>query len=394
MKNSNTIHGYDWTGRKVLVTGASGFKGAWLAYVLQELGCKVYSLATHAVPDPFSSYQLLRLRERGLTELPVTDITTPRDESGSLFRAINEAGPFDVVFHLAATAQVTVARRDPMRALNVNVMGTLQLLEAHRLLQFKDTRMIIVSTDHVFGADEKLPRHGHPETEAVRVGGIYDTSKAMMEMGVHGYWASFADELPAIGITRSSNVFGYGDAGSRRVIPTFIRAAMDGQITLTCRRNGRQFIYIGDSVEGYILAASVLHGSGPAGARNLHRSAPQIFHFAQNKYGNRTPYVTIGDLAKQIAALFGAKVIEAADCVDFIPHENRVQALDCRKTFAHLGWRPQTTLRAGLERLKPFFAEERNSALTPNSRLHELMEQEAIGIAGSLVHSNESANAA
>jgi CDP-glucose 4,6-dehydratase len=136
------VKGFEWSGKKVLVTGASGFKGSWLCKVLHKLGADVYGI-TRQVLNPISSYNLLELEET-IVKVPA-DITVPRQ----VFDVLNNIAP-DVIFHLAAKAQVPVALRDPIRTFDVNVMGTLNILEACRKYAVAE-KLLIVSTDHVFG---------------------------------------------------------------------------------------------------------------------------------------------------------------------------------------------------------------------------------------------------
>jgi CDP-glucose 4,6-dehydratase len=344
VRTSSTVGGLDWQGKRVLVTGASGFKGAWLCEVLLSLGAEVTGIAGH-VANPVSSFSLFELNKK-MTTLRA-DISVYQEAADVL----NAVEP-EAIFHLAAKAQVPVALRDPKRTFSVNVMGTLNILEACRVLGIGG-RLLVVSTDHVFGnpKPEDVPTDGFVETAPVTFSGPYDTSKSAMELCVRSYYSNYRSELPAIGITRAANVFGYGDVATRRVIPNFLQSGFDrGEIPLRYRQNGRQFIDVADIVEGYIRAAAAL---------NPDADEVETFHFAIQRYPESTDgrnFVRIHELAEVCRSLFRtAKVVETPDCQDWAPHENQEQALNCDATSNRLNWHPSTGLREGLVELKEWY---------------------------------------
>jgi CDP-glucose 4,6-dehydratase len=286
---------------------------------------------------------------------------------------LNSIAP-EVVFHLAAKAQVPVALRDPRRAFDVNVMGTLNILEACRQLRVAK-RVLIVSTDHVFGHVKESDlstgqyRGGFDESSRVSYGGPYDTSKSAMELCVRSYHRTYWSQMPAIGITRAANVFGYGDVGPRRVIPLFVSSAVKSphKISIKYRRNGRQFVYISDVINGYIRAAASLgeHGlhASPEAERPDQRSPfTPTFHFAVQDYeGTEEPFIRIkalGQLVVDQLENWNAKLVETDHCVDYAPNENPVQALKCGKTRATLGWRPHLELKDGIRKLGQWYAQK------------------------------------
>jgi len=260
---SSAGHGTDfnWQGQKVLVTGASGFKGSWLCGILVNLGAEVYGTVRNRI-HPESPYELLDLHDE------IVEASADISDRQQVFDLINSIQP-TVIFHLAAKAIVPVALSDPRRAFEVNVLGTVNILEACRTLRRPNRRvcerLLICSTDHVFGHVDPaaLPARGFDERTRVSYGGPYDTSKAAMELMVRSYHYSFWAELPAVGITRCANVFGLGDTNARRVIPYFISSAKDtGKVDLQYNLNGRQFIYVTDAIVGYIKAAASLNEGG------------------------------------------------------------------------------------------------------------------------------------
>lgn len=258
-----------------------------------------------------------------------------------------------------------MAGENPIRAFETNVLGTLNLLEACRHLHTQRGEgshlwrgveaFLCVSTDHVFG--DELPSAGfagHKETESLGYGGPYEASKAAMEFAVRSYGPGYMEwndgPPPAIAITRCANCFGPGDIAYRRVIPNFLKSAMNhGRIDLDCRKNGRQFIHVGDAVGGYILAASA--------ARRVAKDRPRVFHFAIDHYdldGLSQRWISMKQLAGLIGSVVGPHVVvgESSTTPDWAPNENKIQALNCDRTHRELGWRANWKLRDGVEELR------------------------------------------
>ena len=163
------VNSFEWSNKKVLVTGASGFKGSWLSAGLQRLGAKVYGTVRNQI-NPTSSFVNLGLNE---SIIKVSADVSNRQE---IHDVINTIEP-DVIFHLAAKALVPVALRDPHRAFDVNINGTMNIIEACRKLQV-GSRLLICSTDHVFGdvLPDELPSGGFNERSRISYGGPTNTS--------------------------------------------------------------------------------------------------------------------------------------------------------------------------------------------------------------------------
>lgn len=374
-KKTSKVYDYDWNGKKVLVTGASGFKGSWLCAVLLELGAEVYGI-TRQVLNPMSSYNLLEIDDK------IVKVAADISVLHQVFDVLNVVPP-DVIFHLAAKAQVPISLRDPRRTFDINIMGTINILEACR--QFRiGKRLLIISTDHVFGnnTEETLPKGGFNEKHPVSYSGPYDTSKSAMELCVRSYHDYYIDTLPSIGITRAANVFGYGDVAYRRVIPVFVGSALERkEVPLTCRKNGRQFIYISDIIEGYIRAASVLDDRVKKGPNDF----TPTFHFAIEDYGKQDEnFIRMQELAEIIASLFNAKVVEEPNCQDYAPNENQIQALNCKDTYQRLKWTPKTRLVDGIEKLREWYLPRRLLDDQIRVFLGDLMKREIKNIVNSL----------
>ncbi|XP_020907758.1 uncharacterized protein LOC110245803 [Exaiptasia diaphana] len=183
-----------------------------------------------------------------------------------------------------------------------------------------------------------------------------------MELVVRSYHRTYWDQLPAIGITRCANVFGYGDVNQRRVIPLFVTKALrEREIELKYRKNGRQFIHMADAISGYVLAASGLNEGGQQEKKGLKKpegTSPftPTFHFAIEEYGVAgEPFIRMQELAERVAALLDSKVKESPDCRDYAENENKIQALSCKQTRAALGWQVRRTLDTEIRHLATWY---------------------------------------
>jgi CDP-glucose 4,6-dehydratase len=376
------VNGFEWKGKKVLVTGATGFKGAWACAAALALGARVHATRRNHI-HPASAFALFGLEDQ------VTSASVDISDRQDVYDLINTAEP-DLILHMAAKALVPVGLRDPRRALDVNIMGTANLIEACRRIHVCN-RLLICSTDHVFGnvKPDDLPPNGFDERDRVSYGGPYDTSKAAMELVVRMYHSTYWGTVPAIGITRCANVFGFGDTNPRRVVPLFVTSAMsDKNIPLRYRLNGRQFIYVTDAIAGYFRAVSSLGEPGDVKPAERSPFTP-TYHFAIEKYpGTDKPYIEMKALAELTGRLFDAPVTEV-QCVDYAPNENRIQALSCQSTRAELGWRTEVPLADGLRRLGEWYAASGDTAA-----LRRLMQDDLKALTSSLGDTRISAGAA
>jgi len=366
-----------WQNTKVLVTGASGFIGSWLSATLLRLGAKVYGTCRHKV-EPLSVYSILQL-DKNITNYQI-DIT----DKQQVYDMLNTVEP-TVIFHLAAKAIVPAALRDPRRTLEVNIGGTLNILEACRYFQICD-RLIICSTDHVFGDchPDQLPDKGFDENSTITYAGPYETSKTSMELIVRSYYQTYSSDLPMIAITRTANAFGYGDTNERRIIPEFVRSAVnESYINLKYRKNGRQFIHITDAISGFLKTANSL-SKKEIGLKmdeekiETKKKLVPTYHFAIEKYENtEKPYLCMENLAMLIASEFNATVIEDRNITDYAPGENKVQAINCIYTRSLLNWKPQKLLNNAIKQLGTWYNEKKQLSFDSKKKL---IEQDIIKI--------------
>jgi CDP-glucose 4,6-dehydratase len=300
-----------WAGKKVLVTGHTGFKGAWLALLLHRLGARVTGIALPPEPGP-NAFDLLRVRP-----LMAADHHADIRDGEALAARLRMVRP-EVVLHLAAQAFVGRGYAEPAATFAANVDGAIHVLEALRGLPGV-AAAVMVTSDKVYRNDGT----GRPFREGDPLGGAdpYSASKAAAEIAVASWRASFAATLPPIATARAGNVIGGGDFGAQRLIPDLVRAGMAGEPLLLRRPDAtRPFQHVLDVLRGYLLLAERL-ATG---------EAPQALNF-----GPADGEIRVRDL---IAAW--------ASPVDWRQEEGPVMAeaprlgLDSSLAAAALGWRP------------------------------------------------------
>ena len=270
-----------WSGRRVLVTGHTGFKGAWAARWLARAGAEVHGLALPPEPGPNLCDML------GDAHLAASHLVDLRD-AAAVRRVVDGARP-QVVLHLAAQPLVRRSFADPVETFGCNLMGTVHLLEALRY-QTGLAAVLVVTSDKVYANDNS----GRAYMEGDRLGGHdpYSASKAATEIAV----ASFADSFftcPVV-TARGGNVVGGGDFAAERLIPDIVRAAMAGQ-NLVLRNPGstRPWQHVLDCLSGYIsYAEALLVGKAVSPALNFGPPA------------GATP-LTVADVAEAVQAAMG-----------------------------------------------------------------------------------------
>lgn len=306
-----------WAGRRVLVTGHTGFKGAWLAMWLAELGAEVagFSLTPHTVPNLFDASG----------PWPRSYFGDIRDAKA--VAAVVRACDPEFVFHLAAQALVRASYRDPVETIAVNVTGTAVLLNALR--QAENLRGVIVATtDKVYrNADD-----GRAFREDDPLGGHdpYSASKAAAELVT----AAMADSFLAapVATARAGNVIGGGDWSEDRLIPDIWRA-VKAQAPLALRHPEatRPWQHVLDPLCGYLLYAE-----------HLASGVPRTLNF-----GPLGPPLTVGEIADAMLAALGCdKRWRPSEGLQ--PREMKMLALDPSRAIAALGWHPQLDAHAAL----------------------------------------------
>jgi CDP-glucose 4,6-dehydratase len=244
-----------WAGRTVLVTGHTGFKGAWLSLWLQRLGAEVSGLALAPETNP-NLFDEAGLADRMASHLgDIRALDSVRD-------CLAAARP-EIVIHMAAQALVRPSYRDPLATYATNVMGTAHVLEAVRATP--SVRAVVVVTSDKAYANREWP-YGYRETEALGGHDPYSSSKACAELVTSAYRASFLAERDCrVATARAGNVIGGGDWSEDRLIPDIVRAFLGRRsVEIRAPHATRPWQHVLEPLSGYLRLAEALCGEGGA----------------------------------------------------------------------------------------------------------------------------------
>ncbi len=320
------MSGFDWRGRRVFVTGHTGFKGGWLALWLADLGAEVTGYALPAPTDP-SLFAGARIADL------VTHIEGDVRDLPHLAAAMKAADP-EIVFHLAAQPLVRLSYAEPVETYATNVMGTVHLLEACRALTGLKA-VICVTSDKCYENREWI--WPYRETEAMGGYDPYSSSKGAAELIVAAYRRSFFADGARIASVRAGNVIGGGDWAADRLIPDIVRALAAGQRpSIRAPDSVRPWQHVLEALAGYILIAERLAAGD--------RSAATAWNFGPGDDDTRP----VGWIVARMLEAWGAAP-DGWDRPDGAqPHEAVLLKLDSSKARGELGWRPAFDLGAAL----------------------------------------------
>ncbi|MEQ8324445.1 MAG: CDP-glucose 4,6-dehydratase [Vicingaceae bacterium] len=313
-----------YQGKKVFLTGHTGFKGSWLAFILNHLGAEIKGYSLDPV-HPVDLYNLLGIEN--FSNSVIADIR----HYENLEKEILEFQP-DYVFHLAAQSLVLRSYKEPSLTYQTNVMGTVNILESLRKYSGK-CNAIIVTTDKVY---ENIEQEYHYR-ESDKLGGFdpYSSSKAACEIAVSSYRQSFFNphnygtHEKSIASARSGNVIGGGDWSENRIIPDLIRA-IESQESLEIRNPGsvRPWQHLLDPLYGYLLL----------GARM--EEDPIKYAQAYNFGPIESESITVEGLVKRSIEIFGKGDYFTSD-IHPKNHEAKLLHLDVSKAQKELLWNPK-----------------------------------------------------
>ncbi|MGY2180164.1 CDP-glucose 4,6-dehydratase [Pseudomonas agarici] len=340
--------GERYRGRRVLLTGHTGFKGSWLATWLCELGAQVtgFGLAPESVPAHWD-----------LLNNPLVDWRGDIRDQAVVRSAFEQAQP-EIVFHLAAQALVRRSYRDPLESWSTNVMGTANVLEACR--QTPSVRaVVVITTDKVY-ANNEWP-WGYREND--RLGGHdpYSASKAASELVVDSYRKAFwgGDDAPLIASARAGNVIGGGDWSEDRLIPDLVKAVRAGQsLEIRSPESTRPWQHVLECLSGYLLLGQRLLASD--------QSAAGAWNFGPAAQDNRTVAQVLAGLRLHWPELSWHTTAAQQ------PHEANLLYLDCAQARARLAWQPVWTLEQSLEMTADWY---RHQSTTGQAITREQLER-------------------
>ena len=308
-----------YKGKRVFITGHTGFKGSWLCRILISAGAKVtgFSLEPPTSPNLFDIADI-----KPHIKSVIGDI---RDFE-ALKKAYDEAEP-EIVFHLAAQPIVRDSYKEPAYTYETNVMGTVNLLECVRLSSNPPKSVLNVTTDKVYKNNEWA--WGYRENEPLDGFDPYSNSKSCSELVTHSYKASFLDGMGiAVSTARAGNVIGGGDFANDRIIPDCVRAAKEKEI-ITVRNpySTRPYQHVLEPLAAYLMIA-----------------AKQYEDIKYADYYNVGPdecdCVTTGDLVTLFCEKFGEGMKWENKSVGG-PHEANFLKLDCSKLKSVFSWKPR-----------------------------------------------------
>jgi NAD dependent epimerase/dehydratase len=316
----------DWKDKKVLVTGAGGFIGSHLVERLVTSGAKVKAFVRYNSRNDWGLLEILPVHIQNEIEV----ISGNLKDVESVGNAVKDT---DMVFHLAALISIPYSYLNPRDVIETNVIGTLSVLNAAR--EHTVEKLIHTSSSEVYGTAQYIPID---EKHPLQAQSPYAASKIGADKIVESYYLSF--DLP-VTIVRPFNTYGPRQS-ARAVIPTIITQALSkDKIFLGAMHPTRDFLYVEDTVSGFIKAAE-----SP-------KSVGETFNFGSGQE------VSIGELADKITTLIGKDVEIVFDATRIRPEKSEVERLlaDATKAKELLGWEPQFSLDEGIRKTIEWISE-------------------------------------
>ncbi|MBF0185794.1 MAG: CDP-glucose 4,6-dehydratase [Magnetococcales bacterium] len=316
-----------WRGKRVLLTGHTGFKGSWLSVWLTEMGAELCGLALTAptVPALFT--------EAGLAERMVS-LTVDIRDAQAVRQVVQQWQP-EIVIHMAAQALVRHSYVDPVATYATNVLGTVHVLEAAR--QVTSLRAVVnVTSDKCYENREWW--WGYREEEAMGGFDPYSSSKGCAELVTSAYRRSFfASAGVALASVRAGNVIGGGDWATDRLLPDLLRAFSRGEAVVIRQPQAlRPWQHVLEPLSGYLLLAQHLYREGQGYAEG--------WNFGPHEADVRP----VQWIVERVSALWGEGATWQQDGGEH-PHEAKLLRLDSSKARMRLGWQPRWALATALQ---------------------------------------------
>jgi CDP-glucose 4,6-dehydratase len=322
------MFGSIYKNKKVFITGHTGFKGSWLAFLLNEMGAEVrgFALAPATTPNHFD---LLDLGSK------IDHIVGDVRDSDALNKVMQDFQP-EFVFHLAAQALVKESYDNPVNTFDTNIMGSVNLLDAVRNCN-SIRSLVYITSDKCYENVEWV--WGYRENDQLGGRDPYSASKGAAEIVFSAYARSYFALREGLGsaTARAGNVIGGGDWATDRIIPDCIRALeSDNPIVLRNPNATRPWQHVLEPINGYLMLGTQLYNN------------PKSFEGSWN-FGPSTSQVsTVEEVAKNIVRQIGKGIIEVDDSHQF-QHEANLLQLNCDKARHQLGWSPRWNVEETLD---------------------------------------------
>ena len=330
-----------WRGRRVFLTGHTGFKGSWLALWLRRLGAEVTGFALPPPTTP-SLFELARVGA------DIRSLVGDVRDLPALREALRAAQP-EVVLHLAAQSLVRPSYQDPVETYSTNVMGTVHLLEAARGAP-SVRATVVVTSDKCY--ENREWHWGYRENEPMGGHDPYSNSKGCAELVTAAYRASFfpAEGNRGVATARAGNVIGGGDWARDRLVPDLLQAFLDGRSPLIRNPSAiRPWQHVLEPLAGYLRLAECLHAEPTRHATAWNFGPPE--DHARD----------VAWLADGLVARWPGSAAWTRDAAPQ-PHEARFLKLDSSRARAELGWQPKLSLPATLDWIVEWYADFRRGA--------------------------------
>jgi CDP-glucose 4,6-dehydratase len=322
-----------WIGKRVLVTGHTGFKGTWLCHMLHLLGAKIYGYALRPAQDP-NLFEILKT-ENILTRHTLGDIRN----LDSLISAIEGDRP-EIVFHLAAQPLVKESYVKPVETYQSNVMGTLNCLEAIRLISSVQCA-VMITTDKVYENREWV--WGYREDEHLGGHDPYSSSKACCEILISSYRRSFfqGEKKTRIASARAGNVIGGGDFATDRIIPDIFRAAINhSSLKIRYPHAIRPWQHVFEPLHAYLALAQKLSNA----------TTSDMVNSSWNIGPRDSDVLSVQELVETTLTHLGSHAPRVTLANDEHPHEAGFLKLDISKIKNTIGWHPILNFTQGVSR--------------------------------------------
>ena len=317
-----------YKGKRVLITGHTGFKGSWMSVVLVKMGARVIGYSTCSKNET-RLFDLCGLKD---------DIVHIKGDVRNLdhLKEVFEEYKPEIVIHMAAQPLVRLSYEEPVLTFDTNVMGTVNILECVRLNPCVKS-FLNVTTDKVY--DNKEREEGYKEDEPLDGFDPYSNSKSCSELVTHSYKKSFfSDGNTAISTARAGNVIGGGDFAVDRLIPDCVRAALSGKdIVVRNPLSVRPYQHVLEPVTAYLMIASKQYED-------------ESFSGYYNVGPETSDCCKTGDLVDLFIRSWGSG-LKRVDIPDGGPHEAGFLKLDCTKLKNTFGWSPKWDISTAIQKV-------------------------------------------